>query len=249
MFRFFTEKPDLKELQFLFKLYDSGNYQVDNWRLDEILGIKPSRAEEGITQDILKNRLGDEQFTYEGTPYSFIRDFLHFVNPNNKDVVYDLGSGYGRIVFYGVLTTDAKYVGIEIVPERVRECLAIKERFNIKNVSFIQANINDCLNVMDRHPRDGERSDTRARGSKNSFDICDLSNGTIFFLFNPFNSQTLENVSKKLHHISKHHQIKIASWGGPSDRYFRDQPWLKNITPKKQPLSIFPEKLNYFESR
>ncbi len=211
---------DPRSLEKVFKYLDRSQTKLEDSNLDCLLGISDRQMEKRVDYHRLKQDFGTEQYIYEGTPYDFIRFFLHFVKPTAKDVVYDLGSGYGRIVFYGALTTPAFFKGIEIVPHRVKEATQIKKRFGINNAKFIQGN------VLDQ----------------------DYSDGNFFFLFNPFYPETLEIVGKQLSKIAKNKKITIATWGGPSNEYFSDQKWLVEQKMENQDSGI-ANRLKIFESR
>lgn len=215
------QKMGQENVKDIFKLYHANRINLDSWQLDELLGIKPNKVEGYLNDSQLRNELGNEQFTYEGTPYDFIRSFLKVVKPTTNDIIYDLGSGYGRIVFYGASTTPAYYSGIEIVPERVLECQKIKKNLKIDNVDFV------CKNVK----------------------YFNFSDGTIFFLFNPFCFDTLEIVIKKIEVAAMKRRLKITSWGGPSEQYLLKQKWLKNITPRRHLLPGLSGRLYFFESQ
>jgi len=165
--------------------------------IDWLLGIQ--EIKENLSP--LKQKHGNEQYEYQGTPYEFIRDFLHAVRIKPEDVLYDLGSGYGRVPLYAALTSkNGQYKGVEIVPERVQISQKAAQFFQLKNVSFINSHILDS----------------------------DISDGTIFFLFNPFTWQTLEKVGKKFKQIASHKKIRIITWGGSSVAYLERQSWLKS---------------------
>lgn len=164
--------------------------------IDWLLGIQ----EISENLELQRQRYGNEQYEYQGTPYEFIADFLHVLDLGPEDVLYDLGSGYGRIPLYAALTTNCgKCKGIEIVPERVRISQNAARALLLLNVDFIQDNVQDY----------------------------DFSDGTIFFLFNPFTWQTLEKVGEKFKKIVAQRKIQIVTWGGPSVAYLERQHWLK----------------------
>ena len=166
-----------------------------------------------------------EQPTYEGTEYAEIRRFLKIVQPKAGDVVYDLGAGYGRVVLMGAIThPKATFKGVELVSERVREANEIRDRLGLENAQFIHGNVRDV----------------------------DLSDGNIFYMFNPFTSETLSIVMAKLGDVANHKRILLGStyMFGRLDRIT----WLRELDPsaKKHDPSVlessfprlyFPEKL------
>ncbi|MEK7512453.1 MAG: methyltransferase domain-containing protein [Patescibacteria group bacterium] len=173
--------------------------KMDDETIDIIFGINDNKVEKKVDYKRLKE-YGNEQFAYQGTPYEYIRDFLKELNLKGDDVLYDLGCGYGRIPLYGAMTTPGKYKGIEIVPERVEEANTIKNKFELDNVEFRQGN------VLEQ----------------------DYSDGSVFFLFNPFCLSTLEQVIEKLREIARNKRIRIVSYGPCNDFFYR-QDWLKPI--------------------
>ena len=58
------------------------------------------------------------------TPQAVVDAMLKLAKVTSKDVVYDLGSGDGRIVIAAAKTYGARGVGIDIDPERTREATA-----------------------------------------------------------------------------------------------------------------------------
>ncbi len=163
----------------------------------------------------LYSRHGREQVFYQGTPYDLIRDFLKELHLTEEDTLYDLGCGYGRIPLYGAMTTPATFKGIEIISERVADANALKERFKLDNVLFQEGN------VLEQ----------------------DYSDGTVFFLFNPFEMSTLERVNEQLQKIAKTKKIRVVSVG-PSTRFFKSQSWIEPLPSKIN----HPWNLSIFES-
>lgn len=58
---------------------------------------------------------------YVPTPNEVVDRMLALANVKNTDVIYDLGSGDGRIVITAAQKLGAKGVGVDIDPERIRE--------------------------------------------------------------------------------------------------------------------------------
>lgn len=173
-------------------------------------------AENHLNISALAERYGEEQYTYEATPYSYIVDFLNKFAPLKSDIVYDLGSGYGRFIIFCAMNSDAMFRGIEICEIRNQKARELAHRIGLRNVDFITGNVLDA----------------------------DIEDGNIFFLFNPFAPRTMEEIGKKLRKIATAKQIKIATWGGASDDYFRHQDWLEIITElnPETPLEYFVSK-------
>ena len=125
---------DPEEIKNLIKIYHWSDKIISDDQLDQLLGLESQKAERSLNSDQLIKRYGPEQFDYQGTPYAMIREFIHFINPKRSDIIYDLGSGFGRVVVYGAIVSIASFKGIEIVQERVENCLKAKERFTLTNL-------------------------------------------------------------------------------------------------------------------
>ncbi len=77
-------------------------------------GIEGSGATEETNQD-------EPYVPYVPTPLEVVEEMLEIAHVTSQDIVYDLGSGDGRIVITAAKHFGARGVGIEIDPERVRE--------------------------------------------------------------------------------------------------------------------------------
>jgi hypothetical protein len=135
---------------------------------------------------------------YGKTPYDVVDKFLKLIPLGENDVFYDLGSGYGQVVNYVASTTNIKKaIGVEIAPWRVDKSIKMQKYLGLENVEFKR---DDVLKT-------------------------DFSDGTVFFLFNPFSPDVMEKVGEKL---SKMKGRKVVSLGATCD-YFSNVPWAKKI--------------------
>jgi len=66
-------------------------------------------------------KLRDPDVIYVPTPQNVVDAMLKMANVTAKDVVYDLGSGDGRIPITAAEKYGARGVGIDINPERIKE--------------------------------------------------------------------------------------------------------------------------------
>jgi SAM-dependent methyltransferase len=79
------------------------------------------------------------------TPQDVVDRMLSLANISEQDVVYDLGSGDGRIVITAAERYGAHGVGVDIDPQRIAESTANAERAGVSElVRFIQQ---DALEV------------------------------------------------------------------------------------------------------
>lgn len=184
----------------------------DNW-IDSILGIQFDETESHIDFEklhrIYPNDTFRERYSKDSTQtyYSDIRSMTKCLHLTANDTLYDLGSWYGRVLIYAAVNSPAQCKGIEIVPERVASCQAVRGRLQLDNLNFMTGN------VLQQ----------------------DYSDGNIFFLFNPFSRETLEAVGEQLKKLAEHKKIKIASRGS-STNYFHYQPRLQRIASEARKL-------------
>ncbi len=126
-----------------------------------------------------------EQYEYSPVEYGWLDSLLHYLELGPKDVVYDLGSGYGHMVFYMAAVTSAQVRGIEIVPDRYYASLETLKRLRFDNVRFYSGN------VAETH----------------------LGDGNIFIIFNSFSPDTLVQVAEKLRDEARRRPIRVVSIG------------------------------------
>jgi cyclopropane fatty-acyl-phospholipid synthase-like methyltransferase len=99
-----------------------------------------SVAPMALGQTGTKTREPDVQ--YVPTPQAVVNEMLKVTKVTKDDVVYDLGSGDGRILITAAKTYGARGVGFDIDPDRVREANenAVKAGVD-KRVRFIQGDL------------------------------------------------------------------------------------------------------------
>ena len=79
---------------------------------------------------------------YVPTPDLVVEEMLKMAEVNHNDVLYDLGSGDGRIPIAAAKKFGIKAVGIELDPSRIREATENAQRAGmVENVHFLQADI------------------------------------------------------------------------------------------------------------
>jgi ubiquinone/menaquinone biosynthesis C-methylase UbiE len=79
---------------------------------------------------------------YVPTPYEVVDAMLKVANVTDSDLVYDLGSGDGRIVIAAARDYSARGIGIDIDPQRTREARTNAEKENVADkVTFVTADI------------------------------------------------------------------------------------------------------------
>jgi SAM-dependent methyltransferase len=82
---------------------------------------------------------------YVPTPQDVVERMLELASVGKDDVVYDLGSGDGRLVITAAKKYGAKGVGVDIDPERVSEAKANAEKAGVS--SLVEFRQQDALTV------------------------------------------------------------------------------------------------------
>jgi len=79
---------------------------------------------------------------YVPTPHEVVEDMLRLANVGKGDVLYDLGSGDGRIAIAAAKKYGIRAVGIDIDPERIKEATANAKKAGVeKLVTFRQEDL------------------------------------------------------------------------------------------------------------
>lgn len=90
---------------------------------------------------------------YEPTPQPVVEQMLRLAGVKAGDVVYDLGSGDGRIPITAVRTPGVRAVGIDIDPVRIREANAnareagVTDRVSFRNEDLFVADFSEATVV------------------------------------------------------------------------------------------------------
>ena len=124
----------------------------------------------------------------------------------STDTFVDRGSGLGRVAILAHLLTGARTRGIEIQPHLVRSARETCERLRLPCVSFTEA----------------DATETELDGS-------------VFFLYAPFNGEMLQRVLKRLRDVAERHVIVICT----VDLELHDLPWLRRRKEAPLPIAIY----------
>ncbi|MDG1332011.1 MAG: class I SAM-dependent methyltransferase [Crocinitomicaceae bacterium] len=140
-------------------------------------------------------RHGIHSFKY-GTS-EFLKEIFELVNPSTDDVFYDLGSGYGIVLFYGAEHyPEAQFKGIEILDERFDMSASLLEENGLKNIELFNEDMFDC----------------------------DFSDGTIFYIYNPLYAEFYPKLLQRLCEVQKKHPITVIAES--RCRVFDETDWL-----------------------
>jgi predicted O-methyltransferase YrrM len=113
-------------------------------------GSSHQRAQTATTERALRA----PDVRYEPTPQPVVREMLRLAGVGPTDVVYDLGSGDGRIPITAAREFGARGVGIDIDPQRIREAKAnaraagVTGRVRFRNQDLFEAEFGDATVVM-----------------------------------------------------------------------------------------------------
>jgi SAM-dependent methyltransferase len=114
---------------------------VNDSDIDEAIGLCRSSAENQLTLSKLLLEHGQHRMELGDLGYKVIRDLYSALDPAPEDIILDLGCGYGRIALYGALLWGQRVVGIEIIPERVREASRVRETLDLRTIEFVQGDV------------------------------------------------------------------------------------------------------------
>ncbi|MDR9401980.1 MAG: class I SAM-dependent methyltransferase [Halothece sp. Uz-M2-17] len=100
-----------------------------------------NQAQQSDTEDT-ESSDKEPDVVYVPTPYAVVEKMLELANVSEDDVVYDLGSGDGRIPIKAAQDYEARGVGIEIDPELVQEARRNAQEAGVNDqVEFIQQDL------------------------------------------------------------------------------------------------------------
>ncbi len=104
-----------------------------------------SQTNGSVTQaptDTAQAQTRNPDVVYVPTPIPVVNEMLRLADVQSNDVVYDLGSGDGRIVITAARDRGARGIGIDIDPQRVQEANANAERAGVSDrVEFLQQDL------------------------------------------------------------------------------------------------------------
>jgi len=141
-----------------------------------------------------------EMVYYQQTPARIIFELVEKAHLTGEDVFYDLGSGLGQVPILVNLLSGAIAKGIEYEPAYCDYARGCAADLNLSGVEFINA-------------------DART---------ADYSEGTVFFMYTPFEGSVLQEVLEKLRGESRRRKIRLFTYGPCTPQVIR-QSWLKAV--------------------
>lgn len=94
-----------------------------------------------VCKDYFKNESEDEQYNYGDTWPSSVPQFIAHLPIRKNDVLFDLGSGTGRISFWFQIISGCEVVAVEKVPLFVQKAKAIQKKINAQRITFLEEDI------------------------------------------------------------------------------------------------------------
>jgi SAM-dependent methyltransferase len=155
---------------------------------DALLAVPPADRDAWVDQLLgLGEAPPDSGLPPGGVPYlpagvAEILAMIREVPVKHDDTFVDLGSGLGRVVMLTHLLTGAKAQGIEIQRELVERAKACAARLRLSGVSFLQADA--ATAELD---------------------------GSVFFLYAPFNGELLKRVLARLEEVARRRPIRVCT--------------------------------------
>jgi SAM-dependent methyltransferase len=146
--------------------------------------------------------LEPEMVYYQKTPARIVFGLIEKSGFTAEDVFFDLGSGLGQVAILVNLLSGIKVMGVEFEPAFCDYARDCTVDLNLPDVTFINA-------------------DARK---------ADYSEGTIFFMYTPFNGEMLQEVLAILREESLSRKIKIITYG-PCTAQVALQSWLDFVPP------------------
>lgn len=96
-----------------------------------------------VHQERIKTHYSQDNFTYGEIPYSVCREMVKISGITERDVVYDLGCGRGKFLFYVNLATGATCIGVDLLPTYIAIAEKITDKLGIKKIHFFEEDILD----------------------------------------------------------------------------------------------------------
>lgn len=184
---------------FLRDLETRPRYEWDPFA-ERLLGIDETpRNERGREADMIK---------YQATPLEAILEVVQRLGP--YDVLYDLGSGLGKVTMLAGWLGPARAIGVEYEPAYHAVAAERARAYGFTRVSFVNADAREV----------------------------DLSDGTAFYFFYPFQGPIMEVVEAKLRAVAALRPIRIFSLGKCTE-HFASSSWLAKDPAPSARIAVF----------
>lgn len=141
-----------------------------------------------------------EMVFYQQTPARIILELAERARLTPGDIFFDLGSGLGQVPILVNLLTGAKTRGVEYDPAYCDYATACASKLNLANVAFINKQAQNC----------------------------DYAEGSVFFMYTPFEGTMLQQMLEVLKKESLKRTIRTFTYG-PCSPQLTQQSWLSCV--------------------
>jgi len=141
-----------------------------------------------------------EMVFYQPTPARIVLELIERASLKKEDVFYDVGSGLGHVSMLVDLLSGVRAKGVEFEPAYCDYARQCAKELNLSRVEFINADAREV----------------------------DYSDGTVFFMYTPFEGRLLQEVLEKLKCESRKRKIRVCTYG-PCTLQVSRQSWLKRV--------------------
>jgi hypothetical protein len=135
--------------------------------------------------------------SFHKTPARVVFELIRLAEMGSDDMFFDIGSGLGQVVLLVNLITGIRARGIEYEPAYCAYASAIASRLRLTDSVFVQSDA-----------RDG-----------------DYAEGSVFFLYTPFEGRLLRDMLRLLRTASRGKAIRIFTYG-PCSMPVAAEEWL-----------------------
>lgn len=179
---------------------------------DALLAVSPEDRDAwvdrllGLGEPPEDSRLPDGGVPYLPAGVDEILSAIREVPITRQDTLVDLGSGLGRVVMLTHLLTGCRAHGIEVQPALVEQANACARRLQLREVTFEQADAS----------------------------TAELD-GSVFFLYAPFNGALLKQVLARLEQLARRRSFRVCT----VDLSLDQVRWLRGLPADNLALGVY----------
>jgi SAM-dependent methyltransferase len=137
---------------------------------------------------------------YHPTPIRILLDLYKQADFQSDDVFYDIGAGLGHVALLVHLLTGIQARGVEIEPAYYHYACRLVDKLRLSSVDFLNADARDV----------------------------GYADGSVFFLYTPFQDTLLHEVLQKIRYNTRGHNIRLYALG-PCTLQIAKQNWLHRL--------------------
>lgn len=186
--------------------------QLHSAHVDEWLGLKAQAIENQLLSNTSYEQESKDVQIWQGlplqamqTPYIEIRFLLSLLALQDGDTVLDLGCSYGRLAHVlGRHYPRVRFIGYELVDERVREGQRVLRKFNYPHVYLETKNL--------------------------SAEDFDLPSANFYFIFDFGSRSAIDKTLHDLREMAQKRKITVIARGrGIRHQIYQNHPWLAQM--------------------